>query len=304
MLTGSERALTASGAISVGPRSGGRLGVLSLGDTAFTFSRPGRPGGIRIEIGDITRLAVERRTFVVCAKRVIRLTYQPGRAGLPRSCWMITAQLGDWEAALSRLVRPAHPEEHPGVPDRQASPDLAAALAGLTGMTGLVLDYLAYHGHATTAELLALTGADTEDILLARLQEGFRRLEPLLDGPALRYEGRHFDRHSGAVRQQSWRASEPLTAAWLASRVPPDVFVEDGELLVIVSMPTQTRRALPAVRVDPDGCGVQVRGPRGHGRWIALPEEISGDVQCDVGATSTLVIRARRKACDQAGEDR
>jgi hypothetical protein len=296
MLSEHESVLRAQGAISVSPRGSWRLGWLSLGSSSLIFQQPGRRGAVQIDLGSITRLEVERRTFVVCAKRTVRLTYRPGEAARPRSCWLITRQLGDWEAALSwRVGRPRDdaPGRAPAVP---VSRDLDTALGGLGETAGLILDYLAHRGYATTGELMTLIGADTEDALFPHLHEGFRVVEPALGGPAIRYEAVYFDRRSGTVRQQTWRASEILAGAWRASRVPADVLVEGGELLIVTSVPTRARGALPAARIDPGGRGLVVRGAGGHHRWIALPEEAAGEAQCAIGATGTLVIRVRRKA--------
>jgi len=296
MLSEHEATLRAQGAISVSPRGSWRLGWLSLGKTTLTFQQPGRRGAVQIDLGSITRLDVERRTFVVCAKRVVRLTYRPSGAAHPRSCWLITPQLGDWEAALSWRVRLPREDAPVSAPALLVTRELDAALAGLDETAGLILDYLAHRGYATTGELMALIGADTEDALFLHLHEGFRHIEPALGDPAIRYEAVYFDRRSGVVRQQSWRVGEIVAGAWLASRVPADVLVEGDELLVVTSVPTRARGALPSARVDPGGCGLVVRGAGGHERWIALPEEVVGEAQCAIGATGTLVIRARRKA--------
>jgi hypothetical protein len=287
--------LRAQGAISLSSRGSWRLGWLTLGDTALTFQSSGRRGAFRIELGSVTRLGLERRTFVVVGKRVVRLTYRTPGAACPHSCWLITAQLADWEAALSRRLGCARGDVPAVAPARPVAPRLAAALADLTGPPALILDYLAHRGHATTAELVALTGADTEESLLLHLNEGYRQVELALGGPAVRYEGSFFDRRSGTVRQQAWRACETVAEGWLASRVPTDVLVEDDELLVVTSVPTQVRGVLPSALVAPDGRGFMVRGTGGHDRWIGLPEEVTGEVRCAIGATGTLVIRGRRK---------
>lgn len=296
MLSEPETTLRAQGAISVSPRGGWRPGWLSLGETTLTFQQPGRRGTVRIDLGNVTRLDVERRTFVVCAKRVVRLTYRPSEGASPRSCWLITAQLGDWEAALSRRVGLPGEDALTVEPTLAVTRELAAALAGLDGTAGLIFDYLAHRGYATTGELMALVGTETEDALFHHLHEGFRHVEPALGGPAIRYEAVCFDRRSGVVRQRSWRIDETAAEGWLASRVLADVLVEDDELLVVTSLPTRARGALPRARVDPDGCGLVVSGTGGHDRWIALPEEVAGEAQCAIGATGTLVIRARRSA--------
>lgn len=288
--------LRAQGAISGNPRRGWRLGWLSLGDEALTFRPPGGRGGVRIDLGSVTRLDVERGRFIVTAKRVIRLTYRPGRTARPRACWVITAQIGDWETALSQRLGLRAAEAplaaHPKLPEPR---ELAAELAGLSGSAELLLDYLAPGGHATSAELLALIGAATEEALLVELEEGFRRIEPTLGSPAIRYEGARFDRRSAAVRRQSWWVDDILAERWLASRVPTDVLQEDDELVVVTSVPTRARGAPPSVRVDSDGCGLVVRGARGYERWILLPEAVVDDTHCALSATGTLVIRARRR---------
>ncbi len=296
MLSEHEAMLRAQGAISVSPRGSWRLGWLSLGPSTLIFQQPGRRGAVQIDLGSITRLDVERRTFVVCAKRVVRLTYRPCGAARPRSCWLITRQLSDWEAALSwRVARPG--DDAPGrAPAPPVSRELDTALAGLGETAGLILDYLAHRGYATTGELMTLIGADTEDALFPHLHEGFRLVESALGGPAIRYEAVYFDRRSRMIRQQAWRAGQILAGAWLASRVPADVLVEGGELLVVTSVPTRARGALPTASVDPGGRGLVVRGAGGHNRWFALPEEAVGEAQCAIGATGTLVIRVRRKA--------
>jgi hypothetical protein len=239
---------------------------------------------------------VERRTFVVCAKRVIRLTYRHGQAARPRSCWMITAYLGDWETALAQRLGLAAVDPLPPEPAHPVPAGLASALAGLPGSAGVILDYLAQRGYATTTELMALTGAETEDVLLLRLQEDFREVETVLGSPAVRYEGAHFDRGAAVVRWQSWRVAETLAQGWLASRVPTDLLVEDGELLAVTSVPTRARGTAPSVVIDPDGRGLMLRDRHGHDRWIALPVAVTGEARCALSATSTLVIRARLRS--------
>ena len=295
MLGEPETALSAQGAISVSWPGGWRLGWLSLGGTTLTFRQPGRPG-MRIDLGTVTRLDVERRTFVVCAKRVVRLAYRPTASAHPRSCWLITAHLGDWEAALSRGAGLASEHKLTAAATLPVTRELAAALAGLGGTAGLILDYLAHRGHATTGELMALVGAGTEEALFFHLNERFRRVEPALGRPVIRYEAVYFERQSGVVRQQSWRLDESVAEWWRASRVPADVLLEGKDLLVVTSVPTQARGALPVARVEPRGYGLVVSGVGGHDRWINLPEQVAGVAQCTIGATGTLVIRVRRKA--------
>ena len=67
-------------------------------------------------------------------------------------------------------------------------------LTGLPATSALILDYLACRGHATTAELMTLIGAETEESLLAEMHAGFRQLVPVLGGPAVRYAGQVFRR--------------------------------------------------------------------------------------------------------------
>lgn len=295
MRNGPEDAtLAAQGAISVSERGGWRLGQLSLGTSALAFQQPGRQGSIRIELANITRVDVVRRTFVVCAKRVVRLSYRSG-PGRPRCCWVITARLGDWEAALARRLGPVRGDPPAAAPAHPVPAGLTAALAGLSGTAGVILDYLAQRGYATTAELMALIGTEAEDVLLGHLREGFREVELILGGPLVWYEGVHFDRRSAVVRQQSWRVGETVAQGWLAARIPTDVHAEGDELLVVTSVPTQARGAVPSVVIDPDGRGLVVRGTHGHRRWIALPEKVAGEARCAVSPTSTLVIRARRQ---------
>jgi hypothetical protein len=304
MLSESEATLRAQGAVSVSPRGSWRLGWLSLGKTTLSFQQPGGRGTVRIDLGSVTRLDMERRKFVVCAKPVVRLTYRPGAGAGPRSCWLITAQVGDWEAALSRRIG-LREEVAPAVPPPlTVTRELAAALAGLDGTAGLILDYLAHRGYATTGELMALVGAETEDAIFHHLHEGFRHVESALGGPAIRYEAVCFDWRSGVVRQQSWLIDEAAAGGWLASRVPADVLVENDELLVVTSMPTRARGALPSARVDTGGCGLVVSGTGGHDRWIALPEEVAGEAQCAISGTGTLVIRARRRAPGTTDQDK
>lgn len=292
--------LRAQGAISGNPRRGWRLGWLTLGDEALTFRPPaGRGavrGAVRIDLGSVTRLDVERGRFILTAKRVIRLTYRPGRATRPRACWVITAQIGDWEEALSQRVTLRAVEAPLAAAPKLREPrELATSLAELSGTAELLLDYLAPAGHATTGELLTLIGAASEEALLLELEEGFRRIESALGSPAIRYEGVRFDGRSAAVRRQSWWVDEILAERWLASRVPTDVLLEDDELVVVTSVPTHARGAPPSVRVDSDGCGLVVRGASGYRRWILLPEAVAEDTQCALSATGTLVIRARRQ---------
>lgn len=294
--------LRAQGAINLSSRGGWRLGWLSLGETKLVFQQPGRRGALRVDLDKITRLDVERRTFVVCAKRVIRLTYLASNGVQLRSCWLITAGLGAWETALRLRVAPSGKDLPASALASPMAGELGAALAGLGQTAGLILDYLAHRGHATTAELMAVIGAETEDDLFVQLNEGFRYVRPPAGGPAIRCDPVYFDQRSGVVRQQSWRACESVAGAWLASRAQADVLVEDDELLVVTSVPTRARGTLPSVRVDPGGYGLVVRGTQGHDRWIALPEAVAGEARCAVGATGTLVIRAWRRAKDSGGE--
>ena len=74
------------------------------------------------------------------------------------------------------------------------------------------------------------------------------------------------------------------------------MLLEGDDLLVVTSVPTQARGALPVVRVEPGGYGLVVSGAGGHDRWIDLPEQVAGEAQCAISATGTLVIRVRREA--------
>lgn len=298
------REIRAQGAISVMPRGAWRLGWLSLGDGALTFGPSAGSGAFRIDLGSVTRLATERRRFVLTSKRVIRLTYRPRGAAGRRDCWVITARVGDWEAALSEHL-PLTPANAPLV-SRPDSPDPAALVTGLAGLAGtaaLLLDYLAPRGYATTEELLTLTGAESEEGLLLELEEGFRHIEPTLSGSAIRYEGARFDARSGTVRGQSWWLHDALTRCWLASCAPTDVLVEDGEVLVVTSVPTEARGVPPSARVDADGRGLTVRGSRGYQRWMALPVSVLDDPRCAVSGTGTLVVRARRRRCNSRAQE-
>jgi hypothetical protein len=284
----------AQGAISLSPRGGWRLGWLSLEDTALSFRPPGPPGGrgsVRIGLASITRLGAEQRKFVLPAKRVLRLEYQPGQAARSRSCWVITALLRDWEAALSHRLCGAAEGGRSAAP---AGTALAAALAGLGGTAALVLDYLAHRGYATTAELAALTGVDTEETVLTHLRTGFAAADAALGEPVIRYHGAFFDPRAGMVRHQSWRVNDEAARWWTAAHVPADVLVEDGEVVVVTSIPTHARTAPPSVRVAPDGTGVIVCDAGGHARWISVPEPVTGEPRCVISPTGTLVVHARR----------
>jgi len=288
-------ALLAQGALSVSPRGCWRLGWLRLQGSTFTFHGSGRQSVVKIDLAAITDLDRERRTFILAGKRVLRLTYQPA-GGRRRLCWLITQRLDDWEAALGPRLA-SQPDKVPaGELPAAVSRQLAARLAALPATAALILDYLACRGHATTAELMKLTGAETEEFLLAEVHEGFRELVPVLGGPAVRYADKYFDAASREVRQQTWRIGEKAAAGWLASRLPTEVLMEGDELLVITSVPTQARGAAPSAHADAGRRGLVLRHANGHDRWIGLPEQVVGEPRCAVGPAGTLVIRGLRRA--------
>jgi len=287
--------LRAQGALSVSPRGCWRLGWLGWQGSTFTFHGSGRSAAVKIDLAAITGLDRERRTFILVSKHVLRLTYQPAAAAQRRLCWLITARLDDWEAVLGqRLADP--PDEAPAAePPAPVSRRLAARLTELPATSALILDYLACRGHATTAELMTLIGAETEESLLAEMHAGFRQLMPVLGGPAVRYADRYFDAASREVRQQTWRIGEKVAAGWLASRVPTEVFMEGDELLVITSVPTQARGAPPSAQAAADGRGLVLRHAHSHDRWIGLPEQVVGEPRCAVSPAGTLVISGLRR---------
>ena len=174
-------------------------------------------------------------------------------------------------------------------------------LTGLPATSALILDYLACRGHATTAELMTLIGAETEESLLAEMHAGFRQLAPVLGGPAVRYAGRYFDAASREVRQQTWRIGEKVAAGWLASRVPTEVLMEGDELFVVTSVPTQARGAPPSAHAAADGRGLVLRHAHSHDRWIELPERVVGEPRCAVSPAGTLVIRGLYRASEGNG---
>ena len=124
----------------------------------------------------------------------------------------------------------------------------------------------------------------------------------MLGAPAVRYADRYFDAVSREVRQQTWRLGEKVAAGWLASRIPTEVLMEGDELLVITSVPTQARGALPSVQAGADGRGLMLRHAHGQDRWIGLPEQVAGEPRCAVSPAGTLVIRGRRRAPGSCGE--
>jgi hypothetical protein len=293
--------LRAQGALSLSPRGCWRLGWLDLEGSTFTFDGSGKRTAVKIDLAAITGLDRERRTFILVSKHVLRLTYRPAAAARRRLCWLITARLDDWEVALGQRLagRPA-PYSEAGAPAAElpapVSRRLAAGLTGLPATSALILDYLACRGHATTAELMTLIGAETEEPLLAEMDAGFRPLAPVLGGPAVRYADRYFDAASREMRQQTWRIGEKVAAGWLASRVPTEVFMEGDELLVITSLPTQARGAPPSAQAAADGRGLVLRHAHGHDRWIGLPEQVVGEPRCAVSPAGTLVISGLRRA--------
>jgi hypothetical protein len=288
--------LRAQGALSVSPRGCWRLGWLGCQGSTFAFHNSGGPAAVKINLAAITALDRERRTFILVSKPVLRLTYQPPGAARRRLCWLITARLDDWEAVLGqRLADP--PEEAPAAElPAPVSRRLAARLAGLPATPALILDYLACRGHATTAELMTLIGAETEESLLAEMHAGFGRLAPVLGGPAVRYADRYFDATSQEVRRQTWRIGEKVAAGWLESRVPTEVLIEGDELLVITSVPTQARGVPPSAHAAADGRGLVLRHAHSHDRWIGLPEQVVGEPRCAVSPAGTLVIRGLHRA--------
>ena len=306
--------LRAQGALSVGPRGGWRLGWLGLQGSTFTFHGAGTRAAVTIDLAAITGLDRERKTFVLVSKHVLRLTYRPAAAAWRRTCWLITLRLDDWEAALGQRLagRPDEissdeissaeaPAAEPPVP---VSRRLAAGLTELPATSALILDYLAGRGHATTAELMTLIGAETEEALLAEMHAGFRPLVPVLGGPAVRYADRYFDAASREVRQQTWRIGEKVAAGWLESRVPTEVLMEGDELLVITSIPTQARGVPPSAQAAADGRGLVLRHAPSHDRWIGLPEQVVGEPRCAVSPAGTLVIRGLRRASGAPGGGR
>lgn len=289
---GKEPALRVQGAVSTSLRGGWRLGWLSLRDSTFTF-HGGGGAAITVNLAAITGLDRERRTFILVNKDVLRLTYRPAAAApRQRVCWLITARLDDWEAALGR--RPAvGTAAAPPVP---APSRLAARLTALPAASALILDYLACRGHATTAELMALIGAESEAPLLAEMHAGLGQLEPELGSPVVRYADRYFDVTAREVRQHTWRIGERAAIGWLASRAPADVHTEGGELLVVTSVPTQARGAPPTAHTAADGRGLVLRHAHGHDRWIELPGQVTGEPRCTVSPAGTLVVRGLRRA--------
>ena len=280
--------LRAQGAISLSPRGGWRPGWLTLRSAVLTFAPPGARESLRIDLEGVSRVTAEWRKFVVSAKPVVRLTYLPGQASRSRTCWLITAKLDMWEAAFRQRAGAA--------PDPALPPcGLAAALTGLTGAAGLVVDYLAYRGYATTAELMDLTGAETEEALPRYLSEVFGGVDQALGGAAIRYVGVHFDQWSRKCRHQSWRLDEVVARTWLAASEPPDVLRDGDDLMVVTSLPTQARGASLTATVAPDGRGLTVCNALGYRRWIALGEEVAGAARCVSSATGTLTIRVRRR---------
>ena len=204
--------LRAQGALSISPRGCWRLGWLDLQGSTFTFHGSGRHAAVKIDLAAITGLDRERRTFILVSKHVLRLTYRPAAAARRRMCWLITARLDDWEVALGQRLA-GRPAEAPAAElPAPVSRRLAARLTGLPATSALILDYLACRGHATTAELMTLIGAETEEALLAEMHAGFRQLAPVLGGPAVRYADRYFDAASREVRQQTWRIGEKVAA--------------------------------------------------------------------------------------------
>ena len=288
--------LRAQGALSFSPWGCWRLGWLDLQGSTFTFHGSGGHAAVRIDLGDITGLDRERRTFILVSKHVLRLTYRPGAAARRRLCWLITARLDDWQAALGQQLA-GWPDEAPAAElPAPAARRLAARLTGLSATSALILDYLACRGHATTAELMTLIGAGTEESLLAEMHAGFRQLVPVLGGPAVRYADRYFDAASREVRQQTWRIGEKVAAGWLASRVPTELLMEGDELLIITSLPTQARGARPSAQAAADGRGLVLRHAHGHDRWIGFPEPVVGEPRCAVSPAGTLVISGLRRA--------
>ena len=293
--------LRAQGALSISPRGCWCLGWLDLQGSTFTFHGSGRHAAVKIDLAAITGLDRERRTFILVSKHVLRLTYRPAAAARRRLCWLITARLDDWEAALGQRLA-GRPAEAPAAElPAPVSRRLAARLTGLPARSALILDYLACRGHATTAELMTLIGAETEEPLLAEMHAGFRQLAPVLGSPAVRYADRYFDAASREVRQQTWRIGEKVAAGWLASRVPTEVLMEGDELLVITSLPTQARGAPPTAHAAADGRGLVLRHAHGHDRWIGLPEQVVGEPRCAVSPAGTLVISGLRRAQASAG---
>jgi len=275
--------LRAQGAISFSPRGSWRLGWLGLDGSTFSFRAPHRDAAVEMDLDTITGLERERRRFVLAGKDVLRLTSRPSAAARPRTYWLITERLADWEAALGQ----------------RSAARLATGLAGLPARSALIVDYLAGRGHATTAELMALIGAETEESLLVELQVGLRSLVTAAGRPAVGYSDRYFDASARQVRSQGWRIGEAVAAGWRAALIPADVFTEGDEVLVITSVPAQARGAPPSVRVAAGGRGLML----GDVRWIGLPEPVIGEPRCAVGAAGTLVISGLRRAPGGRGGD-
>ena len=66
--------LRAQGALSLSPWGCWRLGWLDLQGSTFTFHGSGEHAAVTIDLGDITGLYRERRTFILVSKHVLRLT--------------------------------------------------------------------------------------------------------------------------------------------------------------------------------------------------------------------------------------
>jgi len=295
-LTQDGPVLRTQGAVSLSPHGCWRLGWLGLTGRKFAFSAPGRGAVLEIDLDTIIGLKRDRRTFILVGKDVLRLTYRPPAAARQGTCWLITARLADWEAALGQRPADRSAGTPAASPPAPASRRLAVGLDQLSATSALILDYLACRGHATTAELMTLIGAGTEEPLLAEMEGGLRRLGLVVGGPAVHYADRFFDPASQQVRYQTWRIGEGVAAGWLASRVPTDVLTEGDEVLVITSVPTQARDTPPSARTAAGGRGLVLRHAPGHDRWIDLPEQVSGEPHCAVNTSGTLVIRGLRRA--------
>jgi len=288
--------LRAQGAITLSQRGGWRPGWLTLDRVALTFGAPGARGTVRIAVTAIRAVTVERRAFALSARRVIRLTCSTARTRAPGTCWLATADVDAWAEALRSLL--GAPGEQARLPGLIAAPgELAGAIAALADPARQALDYLARRGYAATAELMALTGVDTEEALPRYLREQFGAVDTILGDTSIRCLGAHVDQRAGEVRPQCWHLNEIVAGFWLAVSDPGDVLVEDDEVLVIANLPTHERGTVPAVAVASDGRGLTVHGARGCWRWIALPEEVTvAEPACRVSDTGALIVRALRRA--------
>ncbi|MDP4013265.1 MAG: hypothetical protein U0990_03500 [Candidatus Nanopelagicales bacterium] len=96
--------LRAQGACATHGRSGWKLGWWEMDGRTLRFGPPNRKPTVNARLAGILGIAVSQRKFLVTSKRVLIITYLPGRSSDSRRCWFLTADVGLWQTELAARV--------------------------------------------------------------------------------------------------------------------------------------------------------------------------------------------------------